>query len=224
MLADALERKGDYAGAVQALESGLRGAAATGNPAIRDLALERLATLLVRAGRRDEALKIAETVTLKDPEALNAVGAAQAEAGNLAAARQSFEKAAAADPSDASAKLNLGTLLLRSGDGASAKTQLEAAVRLEPAAPAPWEALGQARAETGDAEGARAAWSKAVELDPRRYRALFNLGIAAGRSGDMPAAASALKRFVAEAPPRSFEAELAESRRLLAAMKARPPS
>jgi choline-sulfatase len=223
MLADALERKGDHAGAVQALESGLRGAAGTGNPAIRDLALERLATLLVRAGRRDEALRVAKTVTLKDAESLNAIGVAQAEAGDLAGARQSFEKAAASDASDASARLNLGTLLLRSGDAAGARAALEEAVRLEPAAAGAWEALGQARAETGDAAGARLAWSKAVDLDPRRYRALFNLGIAAGRSGDMPAAASALRRFVAEAPPRSFEAELAQSRRLLAAMKARQP-
>ena len=154
MLADALERKGDHAGAVLALESGLRGAAATGNPAIRDLALERLATLLVRAGRRDEALRVAKTVTLKDAESLNAIGVAQAEAGDLAGARQSFEKAVASDAADASARLNLGTLLLRSGDAAGARAALEEAVRLEPAAAGSWEALGQARAETGDAAGA----------------------------------------------------------------------
>ncbi|HEY6147700.1 MAG TPA: sulfatase-like hydrolase/transferase, partial [Thermoanaerobaculia bacterium] len=104
MLADALERKGDHAGAVSALETGLRGAAATGNPAIRDLALERLATLLVRAGRRDEALRVARTVTLKDAESLNAIGVALAETGDAPGAKQSFEKAAAADPSDASAR------------------------------------------------------------------------------------------------------------------------
>ncbi|HYK42722.1 MAG TPA: tetratricopeptide repeat protein, partial [Thermoanaerobaculia bacterium] len=95
----------------------------------------------------------------------------------------------------------------------------EQAVTLEPSAAGAWEALGQARAEAGDAAGARAAWSKAVDLDPRRYRALFNLGIAAGRSGDMPGAAAALRRFVAEAPPRAFQPELEESRRLLSAMR-----
>ena len=222
MLADALERKGDHAGAAAALESGLRGAAATGNPAIRDLALERLATLLVRAGRRAEALKVAATVTLKDAESLNAIGVAQAESGDLPAARGSFERAVAADPADGPARLNLGTLLLQSGDAAGARTHLEEAVRLEPGSPGAWEALGQARAEGGDAPGARAAWSKAVELDPRRYRALFNLGIAAGRSGDMAAATSALRRFVAEAPRGSFESELTESRRLLAGMQQGP--
>jgi arylsulfatase A-like enzyme/tetratricopeptide (TPR) repeat protein len=219
MLADALERKGDHAGAVAALESGLRGAAATGNPAIRDLALERLATLLVRAGRRDEALKVAATVTLKDAESLNAIGVAQAESGDLPAARGSFEKAVAADPADGPARLNLGMLLLQSGDAAGARSHLEEAVRLEPGSPAAWETLGQARAESGDAVGARAAWAKALEIDPGRYRALFNLGIAAGRSGDMAAAATALRRFVAEAPPRTFQAELSESRRLLAGMQ-----
>ncbi|HYK41257.1 MAG TPA: sulfatase-like hydrolase/transferase, partial [Thermoanaerobaculia bacterium] len=124
MLADALERRGDHAGAVDALEKGLKAAAATGNPAIRDLALERLATLLVRAGRRDEALRVARTVTLKDPEALNAVGVAQAESGDAAAARASFERAVAADPADSLARLNLGTLLLRAGDPSGARAQL----------------------------------------------------------------------------------------------------
>ena len=62
----------------------------------------------------------------------------------------------------------------------------------------------------------RAAESQIEEV---RYRALFNLGIAAGRSGDLPAAATALKRFVAEAPPRSYEAELREARRLLASVR-----
>ena len=200
MLADALDRRGSHAEAIAALEAGLKGAAATGNPAIRDLALERLATFLVRAGRRDEALRIARAVTLKDPEALNAVGVAWAEAGNAVAARQAFEGAIAADPSDPAANLNLGMSLLASGDAAGARRRLEEAVRLEPGAAGAWEALGQACGELSDAPSARLAWERAVSLDPRRFQALYNLGIAAGRSGDLSAAGKALRRFVAEAP------------------------
>lgn len=219
MLADALERRGRRAEAIVALESGLRASAGTATPALRQFGLDRLVVLLARAGRNAEVLRVAEAApVLTDPEAWNAIGVAQGEAGHAAEARKSFEQALALDGNDPAANLNLGLALLRSGDAAGARARLENAVRLEPLSPMAWNGLGQARSMLAEEAGAIEAWRKALSIDPRRYDALFNLAIATGRSGDTREARRALERFVASAPPRMYGRELAEARRLLRAL------
>jgi choline-sulfatase len=221
VMADALERQGRRTEAIAALEKGLAASSPTAVPTMRDLALERLVTLLARAGRRSEVLQIAATITRwTDPEAANAAGVVYGEAGQAGQARQSFERALALDPGDPTANLNLGLLLLRSGDAAAAKERLERAVSVRPDVAAAWNALGQARSTSGDETGALACWQKAVSLDARQYDALFNLAIASGRAGDAAAARRALERFLATAPAGPYGREREEARRLLSGLEA----
>ena len=147
ILADALDRSGQKREAIETLEQGLRGSAATAPPVLRRYALERLVVLLMRAGRRGEALEVAASVELEDPEALNAVGVAYAEAGRLAEARASFEQALRVEPGDERATLNLASAMMQSGDPAAARSRLEEAVRARPGWAAAWKALGNARCD-----------------------------------------------------------------------------
>jgi len=157
-----------------------------------------------------------------DPEAANAIGVVQGQAGRTAEARQSFERALELDSQDPAANLNLGLLLLRGGDAAGARARLERAVAAEPDSAAAWTALGQARSMTQDEKGALECWKKAVELDPKRYDALFNFAIVAGRQGDIPGARRALERFLAGAPVAEFSRERAEAQRLLRRLSTAP--
>ncbi|MFN2387308.1 MAG: sulfatase-like hydrolase/transferase [Thermoanaerobaculia bacterium] len=215
MLADALHRGGQTAEAVEALERGLKASAATASPAMRRLALERLVVLLVREGRRGEALEVAGSVNLEGAEALNAVGVAYAQAGRLPEAREALERALNALPGDELATLNLASVLMRSGEGEAARARLEEAVRRQPGSASTWKVLGNARSNLGDDRGAIEAWSRAIDLDPRQFDALYNLGVAAGKSGDVRGARQHLARFVRTAPASSFATELRQARRLL---------
>lgn len=120
MLADALERSGKRGEAVAALEEGLRASAPTALPALRAPALERLALLLVRSGRLEEALALPGAESFTDPEALNAIGAAQGRAGRAAEARKTFERVLASSPGNAEAHFNLGLARVGLGDEAGA--------------------------------------------------------------------------------------------------------
>jgi arylsulfatase A-like enzyme/Flp pilus assembly protein TadD len=218
MLADAQEKTGDREGAIATLRQGLKDSEATATPDRRAAARERLAYLLVQAGRTSEALALGDGADYTDSAALNALGAAEAESGRLPRARALFERALSLDPNDPLSNRNLGTVLLRLGEIAPARERLEQAVRLDPKSAPALASLGSARARSGDEPGAAAAWQKAVELDPSQYEALYNLAIAAGRRGDVAFARTALRRFVSEAPPRLFAHELQEARRILGSL------
>lgn len=215
MLADALERRGKRREAIEALRSGLQRSSGLVVPAARDDAVERLAELLVLAGRSEEALEIADPSGFRDPVALNSIGFALAQSGRLAEARRTFERVLSLAPGDPTATLNLGTALLGLGDLPATRTRLEEAVRLAPRSAAAWSSLGTAKARLDDVAGAIACWRRALELDPDQYGALFNLGMAEGRRGNVAAASRALRLFVERAPSSRFSRELTEARRLL---------
>ncbi len=215
LLADALDRQGKKSEAIAALQQGLRESSSTAAPARRVAALERLTVLLAQAGRGAEVLEIADTSAFTDPEALNAVGLAEAEVGRLDAARGAFEKAAALEPGDARSLVNLGKVFLARGELEPARETLARAVALDPKSARGWSALGMAQARLGDETAALQSWRRSLEIDPRQYDVLYNEGIAAGKRGDAAAARKALERFVREAPADRYGADLAEARRLL---------
>src|SRR5215831_878019 len=218
MLADAQEKTGDRKGAIATLRRGLENSAATAAPDRRTEARQRLAYLLVQEGRTADAVALGDGEDYTDPAVLNALGAAQAQAGELARARALFERALSLDPNDPLSNRNLGTVLLRLNEIAPARERLEQAVRLDASSAPAWASLGSARARLGDEAGAAAAWQKAVDLDPSQYEALYNLAIAAGRRGDVAFARSALKRFVSQAPRERYARELEEARRILGSL------
>jgi arylsulfatase A-like enzyme/Flp pilus assembly protein TadD len=218
MLADAQEKTGDRKGAIATLRQGLENSAATAAPDRQTEARQRLAYLLVREGRTAEAVALGDGADYTDPSVLNALGAARAQAGELAPARALFERALSLDPNDPLSNRNLGTVLLRLGEIEPARERLEQAVRLDASSAPAWASLGSARARLGDEAGAAAAWQKAVDLDPSQYEALYNLAIAAGRRGDVALARTALKRFVSQAPRERYARELEEARRILGSL------
>lgn len=216
VLADALERQGQRAEAIATLEKGLRASSENTATLLRDLAVERLVVLLARAGRNEEVLRIAEAgINSTDPEALNAIGAAEGKAGRLEEARSTFQKVLSLDGDNALAHFNLGTALMDAGDLKAARDHFERCVRSDPKYASAWSALGQARAGLGDEDAAMECWKRAVELDSAQYGALYNLAIAEGRRGQLDAARQSLQRFVANAPPAFFAKDLVEARRLL---------
>lgn len=216
LLADALERQGKRAEAIAVLEEGLRASSQNTATLLRNLAFERLVVLLARAGRSEEVLKIAEAgVEPTDPEALNAIGAAQGKAGRLGEAQSMFQKALSLDPDNALAHFNLGTALMDSGDLRAAREHFQQSVRTDPKYASAWSSLGQAQAGLGDEAGAMECWRKAVDLDRTQYGALYNMAIVEGRRGQVDAARRALERFVADAPPALYAKDLAQARRLL---------
>ncbi len=215
LLADALDRQGKRGDAIAALQQGLRDSSSTAAPARRTAALERLTVLLAQAGRGAEVLEIADTGAFTDPEALNAIGLAEAKAGKLDAARAAFEKAAALEPGQARSLVNLGKVFLARGELDPARETLARAVVLDPKSSRGWSALGMAQARLGDETAALESWRRSLEIDPRQYDVLYNEGIAAGKRGDAAAARKALERFVREAPADRYGPDLAEARRLL---------
>jgi len=74
--------------------------------------------------------------------------------------------------------------------------------------------------QLGDVPGALDAWQRAVELDPRLWDALWNLGVQASRNGRPQVARAALQRFLDAAPRDRYGGDMAEAKRLLAALPA----
>jgi tetratricopeptide (TPR) repeat protein len=59
-------------------------------------------------------------------------------------------------------------------------------------------------------------WREALEINPAFYDALFNLGTALYESGRRGEARAYLERFVNEAPPSRYAADISRLRELLA--------
>jgi len=208
----------------------LRADFATGR---RDAALARLAEM-ARAGTADEPqlrqLAAArrergapqEAVALLTPLLATAEPATQAvhalalaDLGRGAEALARLEPLAAAAPADATVLAAYGTVLLRLDRVAAARAALERAVELAPREPEAWNTLGVARYRTSGPRPAMEAWQRALALDPRRLDVLFNLGLVATEAGDRQVARQALERFVEQAPPERFAADIARARAAL---------
>jgi tetratricopeptide (TPR) repeat protein len=144
-------------------------------------------------------------------------GAALASLGRRGEALASFEKVREIAPANAMALVNIGTVHLGAREYARARPALEAALALDPDLPRAHNALGVIEAETGRPDAAIERWRATVRLDPRDFDALFNLGLMLGKRGRAPEARACLDRFVREAPPSLYAAEIRRARHWLAA-------
>jgi tetratricopeptide (TPR) repeat protein len=215
-LCSALQAKGDMVGAIRALEE------AEKNSAGGESMDRRRALLLAEIGRAKEAVAVlAAYRESDDPETLNALGIALADAGRPADALPVFARTLEIDPSNAQAYQNTGIALLKLDRPAEAKKQLEAALALGKRHLRAWNALGVAEMRLGDPQKAIAAWQRCIELNPEQYDALYNIGRVAGQMGDWKTARVALERFVATAPPARYRKDLAEVRAALNDMSRR---
>lgn len=179
----------------------------------------RLGMVLSEMGRaKDAVAALAPLAGLEEPEAQNALGVALSDSGDAEKADAAFARALRADPENAVAWKNRGIAALRAGRPLEAKAHLDRALSVNPALPGGWNALGTASARLGATDAALAAFARAYEQDPRDFDALYNLGTTAAAAGRPAEAGAALRLFAAGAPRSRYAREIAEARRLLAAL------
>ena len=156
-------------------------------------ARDRLANVLMRAGRPADALDELDQVLARRPDdpavRLRRAGAAMA-AGRLETARSDLEQVLAQVPDDAEAHHRLGTVLERLGEPRRAVEHYRQAGRLntlpERGARA-WFEAGRLAAATGDAAGALEAYDEARQLDPELLEVRLGAGgllLSVGRAAD----------------------------------------
>lgn len=189
----------------------------------RGIATETLRTsfalALSESGRPEDAVRLLQPSSESaDPETLNALGVALADAGRPAEALAAFQRALKVDPENAEAIENMGIVRLRADDPSAASDLFRRALALDSHLPRAWNGLGVAQARQGRETEAMESWRKAVALDPELYDALFNLGLVAGKNGFVAEAREALTRFVATAPPARYAPDIQKARGLLASL------
>jgi tetratricopeptide (TPR) repeat protein len=213
-LASAMLAKGDTAGAIRVMEQ------STANRAGGESMDRRRALLLSELGRPGEAVKVLKQYQeSEDPETLNALGIALSDSGRPADALLIFARAIEIDPAGADGYQNTGIALLKLDRAAEARDQLEAALRFGKRHARAWNALGVAWLKLGDPGKAVKAWEQCTALNPEQYDALYNIGRVAGQMKDWKKARTALEKFVATAPAKQYDKDIAEVRGVLADMK-----
>lgn len=203
--------------ALEALRAGVRGGAA--DPQL----LRQLALLLAELGRPDEGVELLQPLApAGDPETLNALGVALAESGRPGEARSTLERVFAHDPRNPPARQNLALVALRTGNWSEAEREARRALELNDRLPLAWNYLGVALYNLGRRAEALDAWERALELRPQDFDVLYNLALVALEAGDLDRARPALARFVTEAPPERYGADIPKARALLESLDRGP--
>jgi Tfp pilus assembly protein PilF len=176
---------------------------------------------LCEAGRAHEAVELLRPfASSPEPNTLNALGIALADAGRSAEADAIFGKVLAADPGNLEAHENMGIVRLRTEDLPGARDCFRRALAIDERSPRAWNGLGVSQARLGDERGAVDSWGRAVALDPEMYDALFNLGLMAAKVGMAAQAREALERFVSTAPRVRYRADIQKARGVLKTLAA----
>jgi arylsulfatase A-like enzyme/Tfp pilus assembly protein PilF len=185
-----------------------------------DTMKQRLGLLLSEQGRAKEAVEIlSQFATSNDPELLNAYGIALADLGQIDQAVGAFNRALAADKTNATAYQNLGVVALRIGEVDRAEQFLIRALQLNKELPLALNTLGVVYARKNNFPLALDAWKRSVKIDPKQYDALFNIGLVSGRAGQREEAREALNQFVRTAPSKRYAQDIATARQALAALQ-----
>ena len=120
--------------------------------------------------------------------------------GFLKEAERAFQQVISANPQNADAFYNLGTLYLRHNSPEQARHNLEEALKLRPNYPEAWNNLGMLAAQQGNNDEAIRNFQQSLELRPSYSTALLNLGNLYRRQGDFAQAETFLKRAFNSAP------------------------
>jgi len=127
---------------------------------------------------------------------LTNLAAAAWQAGARTSALRLFEKARAANPSNALVQFNLGRALLEMNRLGEAREALCQAAQRAPRNRSVLTELGSVSLAMGDAREAARWLSRAAKLPEAGERTYFNLGVALTRSGDTNGAIEAFKKAV----------------------------
>jgi tetratricopeptide (TPR) repeat protein len=167
--------------------------------------------LLLRAGRRDEAIKELEALAAanpKDPATLELAGDATAEGAPLDAAKF-YAAAARLAPENVEYRLKLGAALVRAGRYADAVEHLSFAASREPERREAHANL--AAALFGAARYAEAAreFRWVAGREPESAMTQYYLGASLEREGECHEALAAFERFLSLADPQKLKNEIA---------------
>jgi arylsulfatase A-like enzyme/tetratricopeptide (TPR) repeat protein len=212
-LSEVEEGRGD----LDAAETWLRRAIAIApDPLLQD----RLADLLLRAGRTEEARAILVTLQREnedDPVAAYNLGQLLLVEGKPEEAIAMLRRAAALSPNDPDVYQALGNALSAQSKTEEAVASFREAIALAPCLASAHGNLGVALAQLGRLEEARQSFQKAASCDPGYGFAFKNLAAVELQLGSVDAAIEAMRRAVAADPEdaglRSTLAELERGRR-----------
>jgi tetratricopeptide (TPR) repeat protein len=115
--------------------------------------------------------------------------------GSTRSAVEMLRPIVAADPSNADARLLLGTALALQGMRSESIQQLTEAVKLRPDS-AGYNTLGMALSRFAETGAAREAFEKAIQLDPKMAGAHVNLALILAQSGELRLAGEHLDRAI----------------------------
>lgn len=210
-LAQVLLEQGRLEAAIEAME-----AAVAQHAADEDL-LTQLGLSLCAAGRSERAVELLAPLApeSRDPELLAAYAVALSDAGHQADARATLERIFAADPTNGRGRELLALVALRQQRWQEAEAEAGKALELNPRRADALNYLGVARYNLGRPREALEAWRGAAELRPADLEVIFNLYRVAMEVGEPRLAADALRRFIAQAPPERFAADIERARALL---------
>ncbi len=127
-------------------------------------------------------------------------GVAMYQHGYLQQAAASFKQVIAAQPENAEAYYNLGTLYLRTGQPEQARQFLEQTIKAKSEYPEAWNNLGMLAAQDGKYEEALMDFQKALAQRPGFVIALVNLGNLYRRARDYNQAESYLRQALSAQP------------------------
>ena len=170
-----------------------------------------LGQYLTDAGRASEAVALlAPYAAAAEPslDVLTAQGVALARLGRLPDAAAMLERARQADPSNAMARVELGTVRLLDGQDALARAAFEDALKLDPGLAMAHHSLGLLAAKEGRDDEALAHWGAALDRDPGHADALFRMGSTLARRGRADEARPYLEKFLALAPRPLYDREV----------------
>mgnify|MGYP000982543448 CR=1 FL=1 len=123
--------------------------------------------------------------------ALNCLGVALADKGDLTGAIVTYREALRINPNNAPVRNNLGNALANTGDVVGGIAELQESIRLDPKFFYPHYNLGNNLYEMGDFKGAELAFRTAARLNPRAARIQTRLGDALRDNGDAKGAEAA---------------------------------
>jgi arylsulfatase A-like enzyme/Flp pilus assembly protein TadD len=165
--------------------------------------VDRLAEVLMQAGKGGEARALLEGLATKAPNdslAAYNLGQLLLAEGEVEAAMAELRRAVALSPSDPDVHQALGSALALSGRSEEAVVSFRRAVELAPCFAAAQANLGAAYAELGRLPEAAAALEKAVSCDPHYAAGFKNLAAIQFQMGNLDRAITAMRGALRASP------------------------
>jgi len=152
--------------------------------------LAQARALLVKMGREQEVIKLANQVLAirQSAEAYFYRAYAKLNLGDKQAAIADYSQAIAINPKDATAYYNRGVAKSALGDMQSAIADYTQAIAINPKLAAAYNNRGGAKSALGDKQGAIADCDQAIAINPQYADAYYNRGVAKSALGDKQAA------------------------------------